>query len=82
MPRKGVIVYAGTGDWFHGKIDFLYKGSKTIVQSYILQVTAVVMLVSSYIAGLDIIAASAMAKLMPESLVAGFAKNYGMFCAI
>jgi len=30
LPRKGVIVYAGASDWFHRKIDFLYKGRKTL----------------------------------------------------
>jgi len=33
LPREGVIVYAGTSDWFRGKIDSLYKGRKTLYRA-------------------------------------------------
>ncbi len=33
MPRKGVIVYARTPDWFRGKMDSLYKERKTLCRA-------------------------------------------------
>jgi len=52
LPRKGVIVYAGTSDWFRGKINSLYKGKMTLYRANVCNLPLEI-----HIAGLENMAA-------------------------
>ena len=72
MPRKGVIVYAGTSNWIRGKIDSLWKGRKTLYRAKFWNLPLEIR-----IAGLENTAAKA--KITLESIGEGITKNYGVF---